>query len=92
MSDTGDKVIQTQVDVGIIKASQIETNRRLSNIEGKMDSFSFVKLTDYEVDKKTFMTKDEFKPYKWFFYTVGLAMITSIVGFVIAFVVKGGLK
>lgn len=92
MSDTQDKVVQTQVDVQVIKAGQIETNRRLQNIEIKMDGFSFVKLADYEIDKKNFMTKDEFKPYKWFFYTVGLAIITSIVGFAIAFVVKGGLK
>lgn len=91
MSDT-QKLAQTQTDVAVIRAGQLETNRRLTNIESKMDGFSFVKLTDYEADKKTFMTHGDFAAYKWFFRIAGATIITTIVGAAVAWFIGGRIK
>lgn len=78
-----EKVIQTQVDVQVIKAGQIETNRRLGNIERKMDSFSFTKQADFDEFRKhvadTYVTKDDFKPTRQLVWGVVTTVITAIV-------------
>lgn len=78
-----EKVIQTQVDVQVIKAGQIETNRRLGNIERKMDSFSFAKQADFDEFRKhvadTYVTKDDFKPTRQLVWGVVTTVITAIV-------------
>lgn len=82
MSDQGD-VIQTQIDVGVIKSGQIETNRRLSNIEKKMDNFTFVKQDDFVAYKKevvaSYVTKEEFKPVKNLFWAIITALIVGLI-------------
>lgn len=87
MSDKGD-VIQTQVDVGVIKAGQIETNRRLSNIEKKMDNFTFVKQDDFAEFKKevaaTYATKEEVKPMKSLFWTIIASLVVGLIGIAFA--------
>lgn len=96
MTDGSDKVIQTQVDVQVIKAGQIETNRRLSNIEKKMDAFAFVKQPDFDafrlhVEDK-FMTKEDFAPFKWVIITFGGAFLTALAIAGANFLIRGGLK
>lgn len=76
-------VIQTQIDVSVIKAGQLETNRRLSNIEKKMDNFTFVKQDDFIEFKKeaasSFVTKEEFKPVKNLFWAIITALIVGLI-------------
>lgn len=78
-----EKVIQTQVDVQVIKAGQIETNRRLGNIERKMDSFAFAKQSEFDEFKKhvaeVYLTKDDFKPTRQLVWGVVTTVITAIV-------------
>lgn len=92
MSDEDSKVIQTQIDVGVIKAGQIETNRRLSNIEKKMDSFAFTKQVDFDDYRKfvaeTYVTKDEIKPMKTLFWGIISAVITGIALAGLAFMIR----
>lgn len=83
MSDQSD-VVQTQVDVGVIKAGQIETNRRLGNIEKKMDNFTFVKLDDFAEFKKEiaiiYATKEELRPISKLFWGIITTLILGIIG------------
>lgn len=86
------KVVQTQIDVGIIKAGQSETNRRLSNIEKKMDAFAFTPKSDFEDFKKyvaeNYVTENEFKPMKVLFWGIISAVITAIVLAGLAFLLR----
>lgn len=81
MNDDGD--IQNKVDIGVIKSAQQETNRRLGNIEKKMDNFTFVKQDDFNEYKKeamaTFATKEEFKPVKNLFWAIITALIVGLI-------------
>lgn len=88
-SDRND-VIQTQVDVGVIKAGQIETNRRLSNIEKKIDSFAFVKVDDFAEFKKeltrTYATIESIKPMRTLFWTIISALILGLITLLFALI------
>lgn len=61
-----------QVDVGVIKAGQIETNRRLGNIENNISQFAFVKQSDFE-DLRKDMQENYVKKesLRWIQYVVG---------------------
>lgn len=79
---------QTKVDIGIIKAGQTETNRRLSNIEKKMDNFTFVKQDDFTAYKKEaderYATKDEVKPMKSLFWAIIAGSMVGLIGLAFA--------
>lgn len=79
-----DNVIETQVSIGVIKAGQIETNRRLSSIEKKMDNFTFVKTDDFAEFKKEvaekYATKEEVKPMRTLFWSIITGLILGIIG------------
>lgn len=81
MNDSGD--IQNKVDIGVIKSAQQETNRRLGNIEKKMDNFTFVKQDDFNDYKKeaasNFVSREEFKPIKNLFWAIITALIVGII-------------
>lgn len=70
--------VQLQVDVGVIKAAQVETNRRLGNIEDVLKNLSTVSQEDFKVFVKyvedTFVKKESLKGAK----AVGLAVLTAL--------------
>lgn len=92
LSNESDKVAQTQTDVAVIKSGQIETNRRLSNIERKMDSFAFTKQQDFDEFRKyvadNYVHNDTFKPIKTLFWGIISAVITAIVLAGLAFLLR----
>lgn len=85
VSDDSDRkdVIETQISIGVIKAGQVETNRRLSNIEKKMDSLTVVKQEDFVDYKKfvseTYATNDSIKPMKTLFWAIITALVVGII-------------
>lgn len=83
-----DNVIKTQVDVGVIKAGQVETNRRLSSIEKKMDNFTFVKQDDFIAYKQEaeerYATKDEVRPMKSLFWAIIAGSMVGLIGLAFA--------
>lgn len=92
MSTQSENLNQVQNDVAVMKNDISYIKATQARMEGKMDGFAFVKQSDYDVDKLTFMTKAEFKPYKWFFYTVGGVIIAGVGGAFITWIIRGGLK
>lgn len=76
-------VIDTQVSIGVIKSGQIETNRRLLNIERKIDNFAFVKVDDFNEFKKElpniYASIESIKPMRTLFWTIISALILGII-------------
>jgi hypothetical protein len=98
--DDLDKEIKQHVAIGIlqekVESGQLETNRRLERIENKIDEQHYVPLTAFETYKdeanRAFVTQDQFKPLKWFFYTFGGAVIAAAATAIVAFGLRGGLR
>ena len=92
--------IEQKVAIGIlqeqVKTGQIETNRRLDRIEKKIDEQHYVSVTSFDAfredaDRK-YVTQDQFKPVKWFFYTAGGAIIGAVATAIVVFAIRGGFR
>lgn len=86
-SSQRETINQLQVDVGVIKAGQKETNRRLGNIESAIGQFAFVKQSEFDEFRKevrdTFATKEEVKPMKTLFWAIITASAVAIIGVIV---------
>lgn len=91
-----DDISNLRVDMGIVKSQMAGVMEQNERIEKKIDQQNNVSNPVFEKYKEevknTYMTKEEFKPFKWVIMSLGGAMLTALGAAIARFVLNGGLK
>lgn len=74
-----------KTDVAVIKNDVANVKATLVSMSGKIDGFAFVKQSDYDEDKKQWVTQAEFKVIKGLL----LAIVSALIALAFEVIGKG---